>query len=123
MTLGRGVDGVFTMCPSVEAHEQAIELVAKRGYVNLFGGLPIGSRKAQITSNLIHYKECFVMGSHGSTPRHNKLAMDLIATKKVDVGRLITHRFGLEEIKMGIKVMENLEGMKIIIKPGGIPTS
>ena len=48
---GAGMDLVFTMCPSVDAHEQAVELVAKRGYVNLFGGLPKDSRKANFSSN------------------------------------------------------------------------
>ncbi len=117
MTDGQGADLVFTMCPSVEAHEQAVELVAKRGYVNLFGGLPKEARKAQLSSNAIHYKECFVTGSHGSTPRHNQWAMDLIAAGKVNVNKLISHKFSLEQIHQGFRVMENLEGMKIVINP------
>ncbi len=117
ITSGKGADLVFTMCPSVEAQEQAIELVAKRGYVNFFGGLAKGTRPAQINSNLIHYKECFVMGSHGSTPRHNQIAMDLIASGKVEVKKLITHKFRLDEIQEGFKVMKNLDGLKVIINP------
>jgi len=117
ITQGRGADLVFTMCPSVEVHEQAVELVAKRGYVNLFGGLPAGTRKAHIISNLIHYKECFVMGSHGSTPRHNLIAMDLIANGIIDVQKLITHRFSLDDIKEGFRVMESLKGLKVVIAP------
>ncbi|MEW5896145.1 MAG: alcohol dehydrogenase catalytic domain-containing protein [Nanoarchaeota archaeon] len=112
-----GVDVVFTMCPSVEAHEQAIELVAKRGYVNLFGGLPKEARKAQISSNSIHYKECFVTGSHGSTPRHNALAMQLIVSGKVNVKSLITHRFPLSQIYQGLAVMKEMTGLKVIINP------
>ncbi|HLD72411.1 MAG TPA: zinc-dependent dehydrogenase [Candidatus Nanoarchaeia archaeon] len=117
ITSGRGVDLVFTMCPSVEAQEQAIELVAKRGYVNFFGGLPKDARKIQFSSNSIHYKECFVMGSHGSTPRHNQIAMDLIASEKVEVQKLITHRFSLDQIEEGFKVMKNMEGLKVVINP------
>lgn len=117
VTSGKGVDLVLTMCPSVEAHEQALEVVAKRGYINLFGGLPKDARPANLSSNLIHYKECFVMGSHGSTPRHNQIAMDLIATGKIDIKRLISHKFSLERVHEGFKVMESLEGMKIIINP------
>lgn len=118
LTTGKGVDLVFTMCPAVEAHEQALEVVAKRGYVNLFGGLPAGSRKAQFSSNQIHYKECFITGSHGSTPRHNQIAMDLIANGKIDIKKLITHTFSLDEIHEGFDVMRYMEGLKVIIKPG-----
>lgn len=117
LTHGKGIDRVFTMCPAVDAHEQALHVVAKRGVINLFGGLAKGTRPAQMDSNLIHYKECFVMGSHGSTPRHNQTAMDLIASGKVDVKKLITHRFSLDQIKEGFKVMKNLEGLKVVVKP------
>jgi len=117
ITDGRGADLVLTMCPAVQAHEQAVEAVAKRGYVNLFGGLPRDARPAQFPSNTIHYKECFVMGSHGSTPRHNQIAMDLIATGKVDVKKLITHNFHLDQIQEGFRVMKDLKGLKVIINP------
>lgn len=117
ITAGRGVDRVFTMCPSVTAHEQAVEAVAKRGYVNFFGGLPKDARKAQISSNLIHYKELLVTGSHGSTPRHNHLAMDLIASGKVPARKLITHKYSLNEIKEAFKVMKEMQGLKVIILP------
>jgi len=49
-----------------------------------------GTRAGQFDSNLIHYKECFVMGSHGSTPRHNQLAMDFISSGKINVKSIIT---------------------------------
>ena len=117
LTSNQGMDLVLTMCPSVKAHEDAVEVVAKRGYVNIFGGLPKDSRKANFSSNLIHYKECFIMGSHGSTPRHNQIAMDLISSGKIDVEKLITHKFTLDEIHQGFNTMENLSGLKIIIKP------
>ena len=70
-TDGEGVDLAITTAGSVQAHEDAIRMVAHRGYVNLFGGLK-NQPKLSIDSNLIHYKECFVMGSHGSLPRHHE---------------------------------------------------
>ncbi|MBS3169514.1 alcohol dehydrogenase catalytic domain-containing protein [Candidatus Woesearchaeota archaeon] len=117
LTAGKGIDRVFTMCPAVEAHEQALHVVAKRGVVNLFGGLAKGTRPAQIDSNLIHYKECFVMGSHGSTPRHNQLAMDFIASGKINVKSVITHRFSLERVQEAFAVMQEMKGLKVMVKP------
>ena len=40
LTKGRGADIVITACPSKAALKPALELVAKRGAINIFGGLP-----------------------------------------------------------------------------------
>lgn len=116
-THGEGPDIVITASASVEAHEQAIEMVAHRGYVNLFGGLPKGSRPMSVYSNTIHYKECFVTGSHGSVPRHHELAVELLALGKVRVAPLITHRFPLSQIHRAFEAMQNREGMKVMLHP------
>lgn len=116
-TGGEGPDVVMTTCGSVEAHEQAIEMVAHRGYVNLFGGLAKGTRALNVLSNTIHYKECFVTGSHGSTPRHHEMAVDLIERGQVRVAPIITHTFPLTQIHDAFKAMESREGMKVIVHP------
>ncbi len=116
-TGGAGPDVVITTCGSVEVHEQAVEMVAQRGVVNLFGGLPKGSRPLSVLSNTIHYKECFVTGSHGSTPRQHELAVSLIARRQVRVAPLITHRFPLDRINEALAVMEGRQGMKILLEP------
>lgn len=116
-TGGRGPDVVITTCGAVEAHEQAIDMVAHRGYVNLFGGLPKDTRPAAIPSNTIHYKECFVTGSHGSVPRQHELAVSLIHAGMVRVRPVITHTFPLSGIHEAFAVMESRRGMKIMIHP------
>ncbi|MCP4357530.1 MAG: alcohol dehydrogenase catalytic domain-containing protein [Chloroflexi bacterium] len=116
-TGGRGPDIVITAAGSVESHEQAVEMVAQRGYVNLFGGLAKGTRPMSIYSNTIHYKECFVTGSHGSTPRHHELAVDLLEKERVRVKPLITHHFPLDDINKAFAMMESRQGMKIMLHP------
>lgn len=118
-TGGEGPDVVITTCASVEAHEQAVEMVAHRGYVNLFGGLPKDARPMSVLSNTIHYKECFVTGSHGSTPRQHEVAVELLETGAVRVAPLITHRFPLARIHDAFEAMESREGMKIMVQPHG----
>ena len=117
ITGGRGPDVVVTTCGSVEAHEQAIEMVAKHGRVNLFGGLGKDARNLDVPSNTIHYKECFVLGSHGSVPRHHRIAMALIEKGVVDVSRCITHRFPLDDIHAAFDAAEKHEGLKVVVKP------
>lgn len=115
-TDGEGVDLVITAAGTVKAHEDAIHIVRHRGYVNLFGGLK-NQPKLCIDSNLIHYKECFVMGSHGSLPRHHEKAVDLIAQKKVHAEWYISKRYPLSEIKEAFRYHESREGLKVIVKP------
>lgn len=114
-TDGEGPDVVITAAASVEIHEQAIDMVAHRGYVNLFGGLPKDARPMSVYSNTIHYKECFVTGSHGSTPRHHEMAVDLLAKGLVRVEPLMTHHFPLAEINDAVAAMEARQGMKVIL--------
>jgi L-iditol 2-dehydrogenase len=116
-TGGEGPDIVITACGSVEVHEQAVEMVAHRGYVNLFGGLRKDARPMSLLSNTIHYKECFVTGSHGSVPRQHQLAVELLEKGMVRVAPLITHHFPLVDINKGFEVMEGRQGMKITIHP------
>jgi L-iditol 2-dehydrogenase len=116
-TSGEGPDIIVTTCGSVEAHEQAIAMVAHRGYVNLFGGLGKDVRPMSVLSNSIHYKECFVTGSHGCVPRHHETAVRIIEKGLVRVKPLITHTFPLDKINEAFATMESRQGMKIIIHP------
>lgn len=118
-TGGEGPDIVVTTCGSVEAHEQAIEMVAHRGYVNLFGGLAKTARPMNLLSNTIHYKECFLTGSHGCVPRQHEMAVKLLEKRKVRVKPLITHHFPLDEINDAFETMESRAGMKIVVQPNG----
>jgi L-iditol 2-dehydrogenase len=116
-TGGEGVDLVITTAGTVKAHEDAIMMVRHRGYVNLFGGLK-NQPKLSIDSNLIHYKECFIMGSHGSLPRHHKIAVDLIANGTVHAKQYISKVFPLAEIEAALAYHQSGAGLKTIVKPG-----
>jgi L-iditol 2-dehydrogenase len=116
-TGGRGADAVVTTCGSVEAHEQAVEMLAHRGYVNFFGGLGKDARPMSLYSNKVHYRESFITGSHGSVPRQHKIAVKLLESGRVRVKPLITHRFPLSQIKTAFGVMESRQGMKIAMVP------
>jgi L-iditol 2-dehydrogenase len=116
-TGGEGVDLAVTTSGTVQAHEDAIKMVRHRGYVNLFGGLK-NQPKLCIDSNLIHYKECFIMGSHGSLPRHHRIAVDLIARDLVRADRYISRVFPLDNIQDAFDYHESRKGLKVIVSPG-----
>lgn len=117
LTGGEGPDIVITTCGSVEAHEQAIDMVAHRGWVNLFGGLGKDARNLSVPSNTIHYKECFVTGSHGSTPRHHRIAIDMIAAGYVPAKKVVTHRFTLDQMQEAFDTVEKRGAMKAVVCP------
>jgi L-iditol 2-dehydrogenase len=114
---GMGADMIFTACPAVETHEQAISIVAKRGVVNLFGGLPANARKINLRSNDLHYREAYLTGSHGSTPEQHAKAVDLIESGKMDVNSFITHRFPLSSIVEAYSIAASGDAIKVVIQP------
>lgn len=117
ITKGVGADMIFTACPSVESHSQAIRMLAKRGVVNLFGGIPKDSPAIAMESNFIHYREAYITGSHGSTPQQHARALELIETGQVNVEKLITHRIPLTQIHDAYKVAGTGDAVKVMIKP------
>ncbi len=116
-TEGRGADVVVTACASPDAQVQAIQLAATRGRVNFFGGLPKGTPPISLDSNVIHYRELIVTGSHGSVPRQHQAALGLLAVGAVDAKNLITHTTSLDDIHRAFDLVESRAGMKVIVEP------
>ncbi|MFH0797299.1 MAG: alcohol dehydrogenase catalytic domain-containing protein [Candidatus Omnitrophota bacterium] len=116
-TNGLGADVIFVCAPSRQAQEGAFKLLAPRGRINLFGGLPKDDYRITINANEIHYKEFFVSGASSSLARQNKEALELIASGKVDAGKLITHRFPLIEIVKAFETVESHSALKVVINP------
>jgi len=117
ITDGHMADKVIVAVGSKNAQELSLKLVAKRGSINFFGGLPKESPFIQFDSNLLHYGEFFVVGTHGSTPLHNKIAIELLSSGRINVEKLITHKLPLEKIKDGFEIVENKKGLKVLIIP------
>jgi len=116
-TEGRGADRIIVSCPSGKAQEESLSMVAPRGIINFFGGLPLDNPFIKFNSNLIHYGEFYVVGTHGSAPYHNELALSLISQEKVRIKELVTHRLPLERLEEGLALAESKKGMKILICP------
>ncbi|MGQ9473881.1 MAG: alcohol dehydrogenase catalytic domain-containing protein [Candidatus Caldatribacteriaceae bacterium] len=117
VTDGEGADVVMVTCASPEAQEIALEVARHRARINFFGGLPKGTRNISLSSNLIHYKECFLMGSHGSLSRHHHKALQVMERGMVHPSWYITHRFPLTEIQEAFRVAESHQGLKVVVNP------
>jgi L-iditol 2-dehydrogenase len=116
-TDGLGADVVVTACSSLEAQAQAIPVIKNRGRINFFAGLPKGADPLILDTNIIHYKECYLFGSHGSTPRHHRMALELLASGRIKARKFISHRFGLDQIMDAFNMVESRQGMKVVVNP------
>ena len=117
LTDGRGVDVAITAAASGKAQEDALRMLARRGRLSFFGGLPKDHPTITLDSNLVHYRELTIVGANGSSPDHNKRALALIASGEVPVKDLITHRLPLDRVLDAIGIVSRGEGIKVTIEP------
>ncbi len=115
ITRNRGADVVIVAAPSARAQEDGLSIVAKRGRLNLFGGLPKKDPIAEFTSNLIHYKEIFVHGSYGSTARQHKRALELFSKGEIEAKKFISLTLPLEKILDGLRITEEKRVNRVVI--------
>ena len=116
-TGGRGADVVITAAASGRAQEQGLAMLARRGRLSLFGGLAKDAPTITVDSNLVHYRELTIVGVNGSSPEHNRRALELIATGAVPVSDLITHRLPLDRVLDALDIVARGEAIKVTIEP------
>lgn len=117
LTEGRGADVVITAAASGKAQEDALTMVAPGGRISFFGGLPKDKPTITLDSNLVHYRELTIVGANGSSPAHNKRALQLIASGDVPVADLITYRLPLGEVLDAFGIVSRGEAIKVTIEP------
>jgi|AntAceMinimDraft_16_1070373.scaffolds.fasta_scaffold16802_3 L-iditol 2-dehydrogenase len=116
-TDGLGADVVITSCSSPQAQVDAINMAKNRGRVNFFGGLPKGKSMVTLDTNIIHYKELFIHGSHGAAPIHHRKALELIASGAINAKDYISYKFSLHDVIKAFKMTESHKGMRVIVNP------
>ena len=116
-TDGFGCDVVIVASPSVKAQEQAIDIAGKRARVNFFGGLPKGSPKCEVDSNVVHYKELFIHGTSDSCNLHIDKVLDMFKSGQIDPRRVITPRYPIDQYKEAFEMAASGNALKVIITP------
>ena len=117
-TGGRGADSVVCSIAHPVVIEQGLKMARRGGIVNIFGGATAETR-VDFNPNLIHYGVLNLTASYG-TGGHWDLrekALQLINSGKVDVKRIITARYPLDQALDAVKHVGLKEGMKAIIYP------
>ncbi len=117
LTDGRGADVIITATPANITQEQAISMAARQGRISFFGGLPKNDPFIKCDSNLVHYRQLHVHGANGSSPDHNKRALEYISTGQVPVKDLITRRVPLEDALSAFDIVAKGEAIKVTVEP------
>ncbi len=117
LTGGHGADVAIEAIGLSATWEQALKLARKGGTVLEFGGCPPGT-EIKVNAEMLHYGELTVMGTFHTTPLHFRKALNLIATRTIDVRPLVTRKMKLDNIK---EAFEILSTSKNEIKIGILP--
>jgi L-iditol 2-dehydrogenase len=116
-TNGLGADRVSVAAPSKQAQQAALEMAAKRARVVYFAGLPKHDPISPLDVNQLHYKELVISGAYGATHRQYRLTMDYLDRRQDDLGKVVTHRFPLEQIASAFETIRSGTGLKMVIEP------
>ena len=117
LTDGRGADVVITAAAAGKAQEDGLQMLARGGRLSAFGGLPKDKPDITVDANLVHYRELTIVGANGSSPTHNKQALEMIASGEVPVKDLITVRLPIDEVHRAIDTVAKGEAIKVTIEP------
>jgi len=112
-----GADVVIVACPSGKAQAESLKMVRKGGRVVFFGGLPHNKSQVSLDTNLIHYKNLRIYGSSRFAPKHNKLALKMIAEGKIKADQYITHILPLKDYQKAIQLLEEGKALKVVLIP------
>ncbi|MDQ1280602.1 MAG: hypothetical protein QG670_1865 [Thermoproteota archaeon] len=103
ITNGKMADGAIITVGVPPAILQGLNVLGRNGRAVLFGGATLDTT-VTFNPNLIHYGDRALVGCSGGPPR-GRLAMGLIASGKILVNRLITHKFKLEELPEAFRLI------------------
>ena len=114
-TENRGVDVAIVATGNLNAIIQSIDLVRKGGTIMLFG-VPSKDAKVSLDVSKIYSKEITITPSYAASENDTKAAFELIKEKKIEIKKLITHRFDLSESAKALEYAhQGNDSMKIIV--------
>jgi L-iditol 2-dehydrogenase len=116
------VDVAVVAVGDPRAYEAAIAALAPRGRLVVFSGLlPADDAGLRVSLSSVHYHEHTFVGAYGCSFRHGVEALGLLASGRLRVDDLISHRLPLAELDDGLDLVARRAGMKVHLYPGSPP--
>jgi L-iditol 2-dehydrogenase len=118
MTEGRGADLAIVAAASPRAIEDAQSFVLRGGRVLLFAQTVPGEM-IPVDASRICVEEKKLIGSYSASLELQEKAAHLIFKRKINVARLVSHRFALELLPEGIHLASHPSehSLKVVIQP------
>jgi L-iditol 2-dehydrogenase len=114
---GRLADQVIVCTGATSAALSALDCVENGGTI-LFFAVPDPTVKLPVPINQFWRNEITIRTSYGAAPNDLENSMRILATKKLNVKNMITHRLRLREAQEGFRLMaEAGQSLKVILEP------
>jgi L-iditol 2-dehydrogenase len=117
---GRLADQVVVCTGATSAALTALDCVENGGTI-LFFAVPDPSVKLPVPINQFWRNEITMRTSYGAAPNDLEDSMRVLATKRLNVKDMITHRLTLSEAQEGFRLMaEAGQSLKVILEPNRV---
>ena len=114
LTDGIGANLVIISTSNPDSLRIAHKISSKNSVINLFTDI-VKENTKNLDLSWLHYNQISLIGSFSSTPNMLLEASRLVTNKKINLSKLITHRFSLYDIKDALFVAENYCGLRAVI--------
>jgi len=114
-TEGNGADVVLMSTPEVRVDNWILKLMAPQGRISVFSGPKKGNYEVPFDIRSLHYKEICLVGAYGNSSRQDRMAVEMILDRSVDVRWLITSRVALNGLPKALDEAKERIGMKTVI--------
>ncbi len=118
LTEGRGADVAIVATADHQAVQSAQSVTRRGGKVLLFAQT-IPGEMIQVDAARICMEEKQLIGSYSASVELQEKAARLIFSRKVNVTKLVSHKFGLDLLPEGIRLASHpsVDSLKVIIQP------
>ena len=118
LTGGRGADVVFVTHGTEETARQAVAAVRAGGRIIYYGGFPSGVEPG-LGPGRIHREEISLDGARGQTLEDWAQATRLLASRIIEVRRLISATYPLERVDAALRHAAEGTAFRVVIGLGG----
>ena len=117
-TDGRGVDIAVITAPSLEAYKTGLAICRKGGKLCIFAPIE-PSKYLQISPKELFFSEIQIIPSYSTSHLETRTALKLVKSGRINVEKLITHRFRLVDAAKAFKTAsESKQSLKVMVLNG-----
>ncbi len=114
-------DVAMVCAPAPEAIADAAAALAPGGTLCLYAP-PAPGAPSVIEGSTLFLRELTVTASYSASRHEMRAALGLLATGRIDVRSLITHRMSLQDTGLALRLQRSGEALKIVVTPSPADT-